>query len=195
MATFKDSALDFKFAWPCPHMQRNYTNSPLVYTVLLQCFSFINFSCLSPIFHSKSFVDSLIAATAAKLLQSCQTLCNPIDGSPPGSPIPGILQARTLEGVAISFSNAWKWSHSVVSDSSRPHGLQPTRLLRPWDFPGKSTGVGCQCLLQIVLLCWHKMEYLTLGGRWCLSYSFSIGRLLSVSPNSMWTMVCWTDWL
>ena len=46
---------------------------------------------------------------AVKLLQSCPTLCNPIDGSPPGSPIPGILQARTLEWVAISFSNAWKW--------------------------------------------------------------------------------------
>ena len=45
-------------------------------------------------------------AAAAKLLQSCPTLCNPIDGSPPGSPIPGILQARTLEWVAISFSNA-----------------------------------------------------------------------------------------
>ena len=40
-----------------------------------------------------------------------------------------------------------KWSRSVVSDSSRPHGLHPTRLLRPWDFPGKSTGVGCHCLL------------------------------------------------
>ena len=46
------------------------------------------------------------AAAAAKLLQSCPTLCNPIDGSPPGSPVPGILQARTLEWVAISFSNA-----------------------------------------------------------------------------------------
>ena len=46
------------------------------------------------------------AAAAAKLLQSCPTLCSPIDGSPPGSPIPGILQARTLEWVAISFSNA-----------------------------------------------------------------------------------------
>ena len=42
----------------------------------------------------------------------------------------------------------WKWSRSVVSDSSRPHGLKPTRLLHPWDFPGKSTGVGCHCLLQ-----------------------------------------------
>jgi len=48
----------------------------------------------------------LAAAAAAKSLQSCPTLCNPIDGSPPGSPIPGILQARTLEWVAISFSNA-----------------------------------------------------------------------------------------
>ena len=46
------------------------------------------------------------AAAAAKLLQSCPTLCNPIDGSPPGCPVPGILQARTLEWVAISFSNA-----------------------------------------------------------------------------------------
>ena len=49
-----------------------------------------------------------LAATAAKSLQSCPTLCNPIDSSPPGSPVPGILQARTLEWVAISFSNAWK---------------------------------------------------------------------------------------
>ena len=48
-------------------------------------------------------------AAAAKSLQSCLTLCNPIDSSPPGSPVPGILQARTLERVAISFSNAWKW--------------------------------------------------------------------------------------
>ena len=48
-------------------------------------------------------------AAAAKSLQSCPTLCNPIDGSPPGSPIPGILQARTLEWVAIAFPSAWKW--------------------------------------------------------------------------------------
>ena len=49
------------------------------------------------------------AAAAAKSLQSCLTLCDPIDSRPPGSPVPGILQARTLEWVAISFSNAWKW--------------------------------------------------------------------------------------
>ena len=55
------------------------------------------------------------AATAAKSLQLCPTLCDPIDGSPPGSPVPGILQARTLEWVAISFSNAWKWKVKVKS--------------------------------------------------------------------------------
>ena len=56
-----------------------------------------------------------IAAAAAKLLQSCPTLCDPIDGSPPGSPVPGILQAIALEWVAISFSNAWKWKVKVKS--------------------------------------------------------------------------------
>ena len=55
------------------------------------------------------------AAAAAKSLQSCQTLCDPIDGSPPGSPIPGIFQARTLEWVAISFSNSGKWKVKVKS--------------------------------------------------------------------------------
>ena len=55
------------------------------------------------------------AAAAAKSLQSCPTLCDPIDSSPPGSPIPGILQARTLGWVAISFSDAWKWKVKVKS--------------------------------------------------------------------------------
>ena len=59
-------------------------------------------------------------------LQSCPTLCDPIDGSPPGSPIPGILQARTLEWVAISFSNTWKWKVKVKL-------LSHVRLLAtPW---------------------------------------------------------------
>ena len=55
----------------------------------------------------------IAAAAAAKSLQSCPTLCDPIDGSPPGSAVPGILPARTLEWVAISFSNAWKWKVKV----------------------------------------------------------------------------------
>ena len=60
------------------------------------------------------------SVAAAKPLQSCPILCDPINGSPPGFPIPGILKVRTLEWVAISFSNVWKWSRSVVSNSSRP---------------------------------------------------------------------------
>ena len=63
---------------------------------------------------------------AAKSLQSCRTLCDPIDGSPLGSPVPGILQARTLEWVAISFSNAWKWKVKVKSLS----GIWPS--VTPW---------------------------------------------------------------
>ena len=61
-------------------------------------------------------IDTQIAeAAAAKSLQSCPTLCDPVDGSPPGSPAPGILQARTLERVVMSFSNAWKWKVKVKS--------------------------------------------------------------------------------
>ena len=79
-------------------------------------------SCLQSFLASQSF--SMICA--AKSLQSCPTLCDPIDGSPPGSPVSGILQARTLEWVAISFSNAWKWKVKVKS-------LSPVRLLAtPW---------------------------------------------------------------
>jgi len=59
--------------------------------------------------------NALAAAVAAKSLQSCLTLCDPIDGSPPGSPVPGILQARTLEWVAISFSNAWGNSNRITN--------------------------------------------------------------------------------
>ena len=71
-------------------------------------------------------IHAAAAAAAAKSLQSCPTLCDPIDGSPPGSPIPGILQARMLEWVAISFSNAWKWKVKVKS-------LSCVRLLAtPW---------------------------------------------------------------
>ena len=66
------------------------------------------------------------AAAAAKSLQSCPTLCDPLDGSPPGSSVHGILQARTLEWVAISSSNTWKWKVKVKS-------LSRVRLLAtPW---------------------------------------------------------------
>ena len=74
----------------------------------------------------RTFGNCICSAAAAKSLQSCPTLCDPIDGSPPGSPVPGILQAGTLEWVAISFSNAWKWKGKVKS-------LSRVRLLAtPW---------------------------------------------------------------
>ena len=76
------------------------------------------------------------AAAAAKSLQSCPTLCDPRDGSPPGSSIPGILQARILEWVAIAFSNAWKWKVKVKS-------LSHVRILAiPWTVYQASPSVG-----------------------------------------------------
>ena len=80
----------------------------------------------STTYKRKKFEKEYTYAAAAKSLQSCPTLCDPIDGSPPGSPVPGILQARTLEWVAISLSNAWKWKVKVKS-------LSHIRLLAtPW---------------------------------------------------------------
>ena len=91
---------------------------------------------------------------SAKSLQSCPTLCDPIDGSPPGSPVPGILQARTLEWVAISFSNAWMWKVKVKS-------LSRVRLLAaPWTaayqappsvgFSRQEYWSGCHCLREFI---------------------------------------------
>ena len=91
------------------------------------------------------------AAAAAKSLQSCPTLCDPIDGSPPGSLSLGFSRKEHWSGLPFPSpmheGEKWKWSCSVLSDSERPHGLQPTGLLHPWDFPGKSTEVGCHRLL------------------------------------------------
>jgi len=80
-------------------------------------------------------------------------LCvTPVDGSPPGSPSLGFSRQEHWSGLPfpspVHESEKWMWSRSVVSNPQRPHGLQPTRLLHTWDFPGKSTGVGCHCLLR-----------------------------------------------
>ena len=91
------------------------------------------------------------SAAAAKSLPSCPTLCDPIDGSPPGSPIPGILQARTLEWVAIPFSNAWKWkvkvkllSHVQLLATSWTAAHQAPL---PMGFSRQEYWSGCHCLL------------------------------------------------
>ena len=108
-----------------------------------------------------------LAASAAKSLQSCPTLCDPIDSSPPGSPVPGLLQARTLEWVAMSFPTAWKWKVKVKLLSL--HRLFETpwtaaHQAPPWDFPGKSAGVGCLILSKNeshwgLLALWMKWYY------------------------------------
>ena len=96
-------------------------SSPKVSKVLAFAIQQSLFSCSRtssdwmPTREVKVSLGKWLAAAAAKSLQSCPTLCDPIDGSPLGSPIPGILQARTLEWVAISFSNAWKWKVKVKS--------------------------------------------------------------------------------
>ena len=100
------------------------------------------------------------AAAAAKSLQSCPTLWDPIDGSPPGSPVPGILQVRPLEWGALSFSHACMHACCCFSRVRLcvTHGQQPTRLLCPRNSLGKSTGVGCHFLLHLVHLGIHSLE-------------------------------------
>ena len=107
---------------------------------------------------------------AAKSRQSCPTLCDLIDGSPPGSPVPGILQARTLEWVAISSpmheSEKWKWSHSVVSNFSRPHGLQPPR--------SSAHGISQARVLEwvaITMLLYSFINTVRLFLLWCYKHS------------------------
>ena len=95
---------------------------------------------------------SAAAAAAAKSLQSCPTLCDPINGSPLGSSVPGILQARILKWIAISFSNAWKWKVKVKS-------LSHARLSDPMDcsLPGSST----HGIFQARLLEWGTIAFST----------------------------------
>ena len=117
-------------------------------------------------------------AAAAKLLQTCPTLCDPIDGSPAGSPVPGILQARTLEWVAISFFNAWKWKVKVKSLSPVWLFVTPWTAAyqapRPWDIWGKSTGVGCHRLLWwlILIILIKNISSQTNGVKLWLSYIY-----------------------
>ena len=115
---------------------------------------------LNEVFLKATMMSLLCYQFAAKSLQSCPTLCVPRDGSPPGSPSLGFSRQEHWSGLPfpspMQESEKWKWSRSVVSDSERPHGLQPTRLLPPWDFPGKSTGVGRHCLLH--RLCLHHLK-------------------------------------
>ena len=123
---------------------------------------------------SPLILSMVLAAAAAKSLRLCPTLCDPRDDSPPGSPSLGFSRQEHWSGLPfpspMGESEKWKWSCLVVSDSSWPNGLQATRLLHPWDCPGKSTGVGCHCLLRPVSIpvCYTK-------------YSFTLNKQLSAT--------------
>ena len=89
-------------------------------------------SLFLPLYNTETLVKlnkTNTAAAAAKSLQSCPTLCDPIDGSLPGSPVPGVLQARTLEWVAISFSNAWTWTSNSEKRFLLKREARPVRRL------------------------------------------------------------------
>ena len=106
--------------------------------------------------------------STAKSLQSCPTLCDPIDGSPPGSPVPGIPQARTLEWVAISFSNAWKWKVKVKSLS------RVWLLASPWT-------AAYQAPLSMVFSWQEHWTGVQLPSTSCLLEQLNLKRLTTVS--------------
>ena len=131
------------------------------------------------------------AAAAAKSLQSCPTLWDPTDSSPPGSPVPGIFQARTLEWVAISFSKAWKWKVKVKS-------LSRVRLLAtPWTaahqappslgFSRREHWSGCHCLLHKCGLHAIKFTHTKSATGWLLIVSREVTPITmhnsSISPG------------
>ena len=132
-----------------------------------------SFLLLQILHTSKCFTEHLLcsaaAAAAAKLLQSYSTLCNPIDGSPPGSLVPGILQARTLEWVAISFSNARKWKVKVKSLSHV--GLLVTSWTAAYQAP-PSTGFSRQEYWSGVPLPFHTMLWLLVNWFHLAIYKF-----------------------
>ena len=136
-----------------------YTKSVVVFHTTVVCFSHQSHVHLvdshKPLLDSKAIcflLYNFTAAAAAKLLQSCPTLCDPIDGSPPGSPVPGILQARTLERGAISFSSGWKWKVKVKS-------LSCVQLFTtPWtacSLPGSSV----HGIFQVRVLEWGAIAF------------------------------------
>ena len=124
------------------------------------------------------------SAAAAKSLQSCPTLCDPIDGSPPGFAIPGILQARMLEWVAISFSNAWKWKVKVKLLSRCSVGI--TWLRQSLPCPLKDEGF---CRSRLVLWPWTFIPILEhVWGDWFTSVHIVPLRSSKKSQERNWLL-------
>ena len=117
---------------------------------------------------------------------SCVRLCaTPWTAAHQAPPSLGFSKQEHRSGLPFPSpmheSGKWKWTRSVVSDSSWPHGLQPTRLLRPWDFPGKSTGVGCHRLLQMSS---QWMAISPLAVQWVSCRNLSLNSSLGTASSS-----------
>ena len=158
---------------------------------------------------NKSSWSWVAAATAAKSLQSCPTMCDPIDGSPPGSPVPGILQARTLEWVAISFSNAWKWKVKVKSLSrvrlfaipwTAAHQAPPSMGFSRQEYwsgvplPSPKGRSSCVLVPQYLLVWWNL--YILFFSEWYFQVFFfgsfffqHLEYIIPLSPG--WVGFCW----
>ena len=138
------------------------------------------FNYLFPLSKGGGLIN-VAAAAAAKSLQSCPTLCDPIDGSPPGFAIPGILQAKTLEWVAIAFSNAWKWKVKVKSLSSvRPFAT-------PWTAAYQAPPSSYFIPIHFVLLLLYRSRVKS-------HRKFSIGiKICDATHTQMWKVYCLCD--
>ena len=158
------------------------TGWPMCYVLLIYwvgqdvCLGF------SVIRHRKTWNNTYQPYAAAKLLShfSRVRLCaTPETAAHQAVPSLGFSRQEYRSGLPFPSpmheSGKWKWSRSVMSDSEWPHGLQPSRLLLPWDFPGKSTGVGCDCLLGSAL--YTPLIFLNTksGSKSCLCHILSWG--------------------
>ena len=144
---------------PSLHRQRYGEDTPLLFCCATLKYYFFTFRNNLINQKAAAWKPALLTLPLLLLSQLCPTLRDPIDGSPPGSPVPGILQARTLEWVVISFSNAWEWKLKVKS-------LSRVRLfVTPWTaayqalpsmgFSRQEYWSGCHCLLCFLTLYMH----------------------------------------
>ena len=132
----------------------------LIFISSLSC-SYLEFF----IFYTYMYILLLLLLSRFSRVRFCATPETAAHQAPPSL---GFSRQEQWSGLPFPSpmheSEKWEWSRSVVSDSSRPHGLQPTRLLRPWDLPGRSTGVGCHCLLRCIYYIYiyiFKIKYTT----------------------------------
>ena len=135
---------------------------------------------------------------------SCVRLCaTPQTAAHQASPSLGFSRQEHWSGLPFPSpmheSEKWKWSHSIVSNPQRPNGLQPSSLLRPWDFPGKSTRVGCHCLLHLNgiddLICKAEIETQTLRTTTWIPRGKRMGRNWEIGIHTHTLLMLCIKWI